>query len=204
MRYAENHKEETHKAILKIAAAQLREHGPDRLSVGSVMQAAGLTHGGFYAHFKSKDALLIAALHDSFERSRRRVSKLLGGMLPKRALDAYIDFYVAETHRDNPSTGCPITALNSDMPRQSKKFKAAFEAGIKSIVALIERLMREAGIADSEHLAPSIFAAMAGAVALSRTISDPALSNEFLATVRANIKTRLGLTDATLASEKPN
>jgi len=204
MRYAENHKEQTHEVILKVAAAQLREHGPDRMSVGSVMKAAGLTHGGFYAHFKSKDALLIAALRDTFERSRRRVAKLLDGLPPKHALATYIDFYVAETHRDNPSTGCPITALNSDIPRQSKKFKAAFEAGVQSIVALIERLMREAGIADAEHLAPSIFAAMAGAVALSRTISDPALSNEFLVTTRASIKARLGLTDATLASEKPN
>lgn len=204
MRYAENHKEETHKAILKIAAAQLREHGPDRISVASVMKAAGLTHGGFYAHFKSKGALLIAALHDTFELSRRRVAKLLEGLPPKHALATYIDFYVAETHRDNPSTGCPITALNSDMPRQSKKFKAAFEAGVKSIIGLIERLMREADIADAEQLAPSIFATMAGAVALSRTISDTALSNEFLATTRANIKTRLGLTDAMLASEKAN
>ena len=204
MRYAENHKEETHKAILKAAAAELREHGPDRLSVGSVMQAAGLTHGGFYAHFKSKDALLIAALHDTFERSRRRVVKLLEGLPPKHALATYVDFYVAETHRDHPETGCPITALNSDTPRQSKKFKAAFEAGIKSIVALIERLMREAGVADSEHLAPSIFATMAGAVSLSRTISDQTLSDEFLSTTRTNIKARLGLTDAALASEEPN
>jgi len=204
MRYAENHKEHTHEVILKVAAAQLREHGPDRMSVGSVMKAAGLTHGGFYAHFKSKDALLIAALRDTFERSRRRVAKLLEGLPPKHALATYIDFYVAETHRDNSSTGCPITALNSDTPRQSKKFKAAFESGVESTVALIERLMCEAGIADAEHLAPSIFAAMAGAVSLSRTISDPALSNEFLVTTRANIKARLGLTDATLASEKPN
>jgi TetR/AcrR family transcriptional repressor of nem operon len=204
MRYAENHKEETHKTILKIAAAQLREQGPDRMSVGSVMNAAGLTHGGFYAHFKSKDALMVAVLRDTFERSGRRVAKLLEGLPPKHALAAYIDFYVAETHRDNPSTGCPITALNSDMPRQSKKFKVAFEAGVKSMVALIERLMGEASIADAEQLAPSIFATMAGAVALSRTISDPALSNEFLATTRANIKARLGLTDAMLASEKPN
>jgi len=204
MRYAENHKDETHKAILKVAAAQLRENGPDRISVASVMKAAGLTHGGFYAHFKSKDALMIAALHDTFARSRRRVSHLLDGLPPRRALATYIDFYVAQTHRDDPANGCPITALNSDMPRQSKKFKAAFEDGVKGIIALNARLMRDAGIADAEQLAPSIFAAMAGAVSIARTISDPALSNEFLATTRTGIKARLGLTDAALASEKPN
>ena len=204
MRYAENHKEETHRAILKVAAAQLRAHGPDRISVGSVMKAAGLTHGGFYAHFKSKDALLIAALHDTFDRSRRRVAKLLEGLPPRHALATYIDFYVAETHRDHPENGCPITALNSDMPRQSKKFKAAFESGVKLIIDSLAKRMSGAGIADADTLAPSIFATMAGAVSLSRTISDRALSNEFLSATRANIKARLGLGDAALASEKPN
>src|ERR1700743_2505062 len=133
MRYGENHKDETHKAILKIAATQLREQGPDRVSVASIMKAAGLTHGGFYAHFKSKDALLIEALHDTFERSKRRAARLLEGLPPRHALATYIDFYVAETHRDVPANGCPITALNSDMPRQSKKFRAAFERGVTSL-----------------------------------------------------------------------
>ncbi|MBL6937229.1 MAG: TetR/AcrR family transcriptional regulator [Alphaproteobacteria bacterium] len=204
MRYAENHKEETRKTVLRIAAAQLREQGPDRISVGSVMKAAGLTHGGFYAHFKSKDAMLIAALHDTFERARRRVGKLLEGLPPKHALATYIDFYVAETHRDQPGNGCPITALNSDMPRQSKKFKAAFEGGVTFIIDSLAKRMADCGIADAEALAPSIFATMAGAVSLSRTISDQTLSNEFLSTTRANIKARLGLTDAALASERPN
>src|SRR5262249_39545418 len=113
MRYAENHKEETHKAILKVAAAQLREHGPDRVSVASWRKAPGLTHGGFYAHSKSKDALLIEALQDPFERARRRAARLLEGLPPRHALATYIDFYVAESHRDVPSNGCPITALNS-------------------------------------------------------------------------------------------
>jgi TetR/AcrR family transcriptional repressor of nem operon len=204
MRYAENHKEETHRAILKVAAAQLREFGPDRVSVGSVMKAAGLTHGGFYAHFKSKDALLIEALHDTFARSRHRVARLLEGLPPRHALATYVDFYVAETHRDHPSNGCPITALNSDMPRQSRKFKAAFEDGVKLIIDSLASRMTAVGIADAAALAPSIFATMAGAVSLSRTISDQTLSNEFLATTRASIKARLGLTDAALASEKPN
>ncbi len=201
MRYAEDHKEETHKALLKAAAAQLRENGPDRLSVTSVMKAAGLTHGGFYAHFKSKDALLSETLVDTFGRSKRRMARLLEGLPPKHALATYIDFYVAARHRDNPGNGCPITALNSDMPRQSKKFRAAFEAGVKSLAGFLADRMKDAGIAEAEALAPSILAAMAGAVSLSRTISDPELSDELLASTRAGIKGRLGLTDLSLASE---
>ncbi len=202
MRYAETHKEDTHKALLKAAAVQLREKGPDRLSVVGVMKAAGLTHGGFYAHFKSKDALLNETLADAFARSKRRVEYLLDGLPPKHALATYIDFYVGEKHRDDQANGCPITALNSDMPRQSKKFRAAFETGVKMLVASLAQRMAAAGIAGAEKLAPSILSAMAGAVALSRTISDRSLSDEMLASTRAGIKARLGLSDLALAEPK--
>ncbi len=90
------------------------------------------------------------------------------------------------------------------MPRQSKKFKATFESGVKGIVALNAKLMQDAGIENAEALAPSIFAAMAGAVSIARTISDPSLSDEFLATTRTGIRARLGLSDAALASETTN
>jgi len=200
MRYAGTHKDETHKTLLKVAAAQMREKGPDRLSIAQVMQTAGLTHGGFYAHFKSKDALLNEALADVFARSRRNLSRLVDGLPPRHALATYIDFYVSERHRDDVANGCPITALNSDMPRQTRKFRAAFEAGVKSLVDFLALRMRAAGIAGHETLAPSILSAMAGAVALSRTISDKELSSELLASTRAGIKARLGLTELNLAS----
>src|SRR5215469_6082373 len=100
MRYADSHKHETRKALLQAASAQLREKGPDGISVASVMTAAGLTHGGFYAHFKSKDALLAEALADTFAHSRKRMSRLLDGLAPREALAAYIDSYVSAEHRD--------------------------------------------------------------------------------------------------------
>jgi TetR/AcrR family transcriptional repressor of nem operon len=195
MRYAETHKDETHRALLRAAARHLRENGPDRLSVAGVMKSAGLTHGGFYAHFKSKDALLNETLADVFARSRRRVEKLLEGLPPRHALATYVDFYVGEAHRDDPANGCAITALNSDMPRQSKKFRAAFEAGVKSMAEALAQRMAAARIANAQKLAPSLLAAMAGAVALSRTISDRELSDEVLASTRAGIKARLGIPD---------
>jgi TetR/AcrR family transcriptional repressor of nem operon len=202
MRYDETHKDQTHKALLKVAAVQLREKGPDRLSIAQVMQSAGLTHGGFYAHFKSKDALLGEALSDIFARSKRNVVRLVDGLPPRHALATYIDFYVSERHRDDPAHGCPITALSSDMPRQSKKFRTAFEAGVKSLVDFLALQMRAAGVRGYETLAPSVLSAMAGAVALSRTISDKELSSELLASTRAGIKARLDLTELNLASPK--
>jgi TetR/AcrR family transcriptional repressor of nem operon len=201
MRYADTHKDETRKALLRAASAQLREKGPDRLSVASVMKSAGLTHGGFYAHFKSKDALLTEALADTFARSQQRVLRLLDGLPPKAALATYVDFYVSPDHRDHPANGCPLTALNSDMPRQTKKFRTAFEIGVKQIAQAMTARMEAAGVADAQRLAPALLSAMAGAVALSRTISDKALSDELLASARAGIKARLGLSELAVASE---
>ena len=202
MRYTESHREETHRKLLKLAAAALREKGPDRLGVADVMKAAGLTHGGFYAHFKSKDAFLSETLAEIFAQSQRRVGRMLEGLPPKHALATYIDFYVSTRHRDDPSSGCPITALNSDLPRQSRKFQSTFESGVNRLSDLLAKLIDDAQVADAKRIAPAILAAMAGAVALSRTISDPQLSDDLLASTRENIKTRLGLTDLALANER--
>jgi TetR/AcrR family transcriptional repressor of nem operon len=202
MRYAETHRDETHRKLLKVAAAELRDKGPDRLGVAEVMKTAGLTHGGFYAHFKSKDALLSETLEEIFAQSQRRVDRMLDGLPPKHALATYIDFYVSTRHRDDPSNGCPITALNSDLPRQSRKFRSTFESGVNRLSDLLARLIDDAHVADAKRIAPAILAAMAGAVALSRTISDPQLSDDLLASTREGIKSRLGLTDSALASER--
>lgn len=201
MRYADSHKDETHQKLLKIAAAQLRVKGPERLGVADVMAAAGLTHGGFYAHFKSKDDLLTQAMAVGFAQAKRRWHRRLEGLPPRHMLATFIDAYVSPTHRDDPANGCAIASLNSDLPRQSKAFRAAFETGIRNLSGMMTAWMTDAGIADAEKLSPSILAAMAGAVALARGISDPELSGELLASTRAGIKARLGLTDAALASE---
>jgi len=201
MRYTDTHKDETKKKLLQIAAIALRKKGPERLGVADVMSAAGLTHGGFYAHFKSKDDLLSEALGEAFAQGRRRAVRVVEGLPPKHALAHYIDFYVSATHRDHPENGCPITALNSDPRRQSKKFRAAFDAGVKSLAGGLAQWITACGIADGEKLAPSVLAAMAGAVSLSRTIIDPELSSDLLTTARDNIKARLGLTEIALANE---
>jgi TetR/AcrR family transcriptional repressor of nem operon len=124
MRYSETHKAETRSRILKEAARVLREQGPENLAVAEVMEAAGLTHGGFYAHFKSRDALLAETLKHSFVGAKKKAMRAVEGLPPRHALAAYIDFYVSPNHRDFPANGCPISALSSELPRQSKKFRA--------------------------------------------------------------------------------
>ncbi len=199
MRYNENHKEETHKRLLKAAGIALREKGPDRLSVADVMEAAGLTHGGFYAHFKSKDALLVEALNAAFAHAAKKFRRVTEGMPARHALATYVDLYVSAVHRDDPAAGCPIVALSSDAPRQSKKFRAAFEAGIDHIVGALAGWIAETGREDAQALARAAFSAMAGAVALSRAVPDKDLSDELLASARAGIKARLGVSDSELS-----
>jgi TetR/AcrR family transcriptional repressor of nem operon len=202
MRYAENHKRETRDRVLRIAARALRQSGPDKVSIAEVMQAAGLTHGGFYAHFKSKDAFLAETLSGIFERAGAKTRDMVTGLPPLHALATYIDNYVSAAHRDHPENGCPIVALNSDLPRQSKKFRDAFDRGVKSLVAALAGWLADAGARDADALAPSILSAMVGAVALSRAVSDRELSDELLKVARDGIKLRAGLTDAALSQEK--
>jgi TetR/AcrR family transcriptional repressor of nem operon len=196
MRYGETHKAETHAKLVKLAGRALREKGPEGLSVAELMGSAGLTHGGFYAHFKSKDALLAEALQDIFEESDRKLGQMTEGLPPRAALASFVDSYLSPAHRDKASTGCPIVALNSDLPRQSKRFRAAFVAGVRQLIGNLADRIDASGIADGERLATLVLATMAGAVVLSRAVSNEGLSDALLASARENIKAQLGLTDA--------
>jgi TetR/AcrR family transcriptional repressor of nem operon len=202
MRYAEHHKQETRERVLRIAARDLRQNGPDKVVIADVMEAAGLTHGGFYAHFKSKDVFLAETLDGIFIRARAKTREMVAGLPPRHALATYIDNYVSVAHRDHPESGCPIVALNSDLPRQSQKFRDAFDRGVRSLVAALAGWLADAGEKQADTLAPSILSAMVGAVALSRAVSDRELSDELLKAARDGIKLRIGITDAALSQGK--
>ena len=199
MRYSDTHKTETHAKLVKLAGRMLREKGPDKLAVAELMQGAGLTHGGFYAHFASKDVLLTEALKGIFADSAQKLQRMADGASPREALSLFVDSYVSPAHRDRFTTGCPIVALNSDLPRQPKKFRAAFDAGIRTLAGTLAGWMAAAKIDGGEALAASVLAAMAGAVAVSRGVSDKRLSDELLVAARQSIRARLGLTDADLS-----
>lgn len=195
MRYSETHKAETHEKLLRLAGRVLRERGPNRFSVAELMGSAGLTHGGFYAHFKSKDALLGEALQGIFEESNQKLDQLINGLPPRIALTRFVDTYVSSAHRDKISAGCPIVALNSHLSCQSKKFRATFDAGVEQLARTLAHCIEAAGMPDSERIAAFVLAAMVGAVVLSRAVSDKSLSDGLLASARKNIKLQLGLDD---------
>jgi AcrR family transcriptional regulator len=117
MRYDAEHKARTRTTLLAEAAKAIRSEGPHKVGVAEIMARAGLTHGGFYAHFESKDALIAAAIATMFKESLVAFERGTSGPGPARALDAYISTYLSERHRDARETGCPLAALAADVPR---------------------------------------------------------------------------------------
>src|SRR5215471_13000118 len=128
MRYDTEHKQRTYERVVKAAAKTIRTKGPDRVAVAEVMSEVGLTHGGFYAHFASKDDLVAAAIGQMFEESRARLLLETENRGPREALSSYVDFYLSAGHRDARASGCPIAALVSDLPRMGAKAREQFAA----------------------------------------------------------------------------
>ena len=196
MRYDSEHKERTRQRVLSEAAAAIRAHGPDGLSVAALMGKAGLTHGGFYAHFKSKDDLIAQAISAMFEQSRLKFDARTVEKDPATALSHYIDMYVSQRHRDAPENGCPLPALSGDLARMPAKARKRFTVGFTNLTSNIAGLLNGLNQPEPERLAESMIAEMVGAIALSRALEDTVASNRILETTRAALKARIGLKPA--------
>jgi TetR/AcrR family transcriptional repressor of nem operon len=194
VRYSDTHKQETRRKVVYAAAAAVRVKGPDGVGVADIMAEAGLTHGGFYAHFPNKEALVAAAVEEAFDQSRRRFTSLTEGMSPGLALTTFVDTYVSADHRNAPQHGCPVSTLANDLPRQGPRVRGAFDTGLLGLIARIEAWLPDGDPAARRSLASSLMAEMAGAVAMARAVSDETLAGELLDASRARIKARAGLT----------
>lgn len=191
MRYDSEHKERTRQRVLTEAAAAIRAHGPDGIGVATLMAKAGLTHGGFYAHFKSKDDLVAQAISHMFEESRQRFMTHAEHEDPAAALCQYIDMYVSSGHRDSPEQGCPLPSLSGDLARMPAAARKRFTAGVDSFTRAIAKRLKELGKPTPERLAASMLAEMVGAIALSRAIEDLAVSDRILKISRDALKARV-------------
>lgn len=189
---AGTHKERTRARILDEAAKALREHGHEGVGVAALMKLAGLTHGGFYAHFKNRDDLVAAAVERMFEDSKAMVSRYLGNDSPRDGLLALIEYYLSEAHRDRIARGCPIAALSSEAVRFPAAAKERFEDGLNRFRQAIAEALRKTGAQNPEELASSVVAEMVGALTLARSMPTKA-SNAFLATSREQLGRRLAL-----------
>ncbi len=193
MRYDTDHKQKTREKVLKAAAKAIRAQGPHRVGVAGVMRNAGLTHGGFYAHFESKDDLVAAAIGQMFEQSRARFLNEVRDYPPGRALNAYVDFYLSTGHRDARGSGCPIPALAGDLPRLDHAARAGFAEGVAALTSAVAGRIELLGHAEPQALARSVVAEMVGALSLARAEPDEKKSNQMLAGSRELVKKRLGI-----------
>lgn len=180
-------------AITDASARLFRERGIKGVSVSELMAAAGLTHGGFYGHFASKDALAAEACSFAFERSAERWEKRVAAQGDRATARAVlIESYLSAQSRGSPGTSCPTAALAGDVAREpaDAPVRAAYLSGIEDLLQILARV-QETGAADSDRQAAlADFATMAGALILARATAGHALSDELLAAARVRLGAR--------------
>jgi TetR/AcrR family transcriptional repressor of nem operon len=157
------------------------------------MAEAGLTHGGFYAHFRSKDDLVTEAIRQMFTDAAGRFAETTGDKSPAEALTAYINFYLSRSHRDGRSSGCPLPSLSADLARLPPAAQAVFGKGVERLTGNIAEKLKALGAEQPDLLAASALAEMVGAVSLARAVDDQAQSDAILKASRAALRARLGL-----------
>jgi TetR/AcrR family transcriptional repressor of nem operon len=193
VRYSNEHKAETRQRVLKEAAREIRAKGPDGVAVAGVMARAGLTHGGFYAHFESKDAMIADAIGTMFDDARGRSDAIEQTDDPRVALRAYVDFYLSSAHRDRRERGCPLPTLSGDLARSGEQQRDRFGKGVEALTVRLAKALGGLGTADPHAEGSAMLAQMVGAVALSRAVADPAQSDAILADAHAGLVARYGL-----------
>jgi TetR/AcrR family transcriptional regulator, transcriptional repressor for nem operon len=193
MRYDAEHKARTRERVLKEAALAIRAGGPESLGVAEVMKRAGLTHGGFYAHFDSRQALLLAAMDEMFAATRGMFDRRTEGLEPAEALKAYVRFYLSRSHRDARDHGCPLPVLSGDMPRMEGEVRERFAAGVARLSAALAAKLQAMRRTDAEAIASAVLMEMIGAVSVARAMGPTEASDTLLATVRRDVLDRLGI-----------
>jgi TetR/AcrR family transcriptional repressor of nem operon len=188
-----SHKERTRARILDEAARAMREAGAEGIGVAALMKRAGLTHGGFYAHFTSRDDLVAHAIDRMFEDSRAMLTRHLDNHEPAAGLSALIDHYLSDRARLAPETTCPIPSLAGEARRFAGPARARFAAGIERFQAAIAASLRALGRDAPEVLAASVVAEMVGAMSLARSIDDDERARDLLAASRQRLKERLAI-----------
>jgi AcrR family transcriptional regulator len=176
-------KEQSHERIVDAAARAIRRAGYAGVGVADIMKEAGLTHGGFYAHFPSRDALLAAATERAGQDGAARLSQ---GMARRRAqgaspLRAWVETYLSDAHLTGCEQGCPVAALASEMPRQSENVREVAGHRVQRLLEAVQQVLpAEAG----DHAAAAVLSTLVGALQLGRALGDNPRGREVLASAR--------------------
>jgi TetR/AcrR family transcriptional repressor of nem operon len=193
MRYDAEHKQRTKERLLKETAKAIRLEGPHKVGVAAIMAKAGLTHGGFYAHFKSRDEMVAEGVAEMFRQGRERLLQSLRDRPPGEALRDYVEFYLSPAHRDTRTAGCPLPFLSGDAPRLPDTVRARFAEGVQALEAGLAEPLKALGRPDAQSEAGALLAEMVGALALARAEPDKARADEMLRRSRERILQRYSL-----------
>lgn len=183
MRVSREMMAENHQRIVLEASRLLRKHGIEGTTVGDVMLAAGLTHGGFYRHFESKDAMVAESATAAFEGLAAGIDARIDDKGLKEAIDAYVDVYLSPGHLQHPEGGCPMASLGIEAGRGPADVRTAFAVGAEKI---LERMAKASGSANADSRAAALrqLALMVGGVVMARAVAGSDLQDEILMACR--------------------
>lgn len=177
IRVAPSRKEATHERIVEAASRAIRRSGYGGTGVAGIMKDVGLTHGGFYAHFDSREAMLAEAADRAGAQGVAALAQIAAAAPPQEALQALLRAYLSKAHVDGAETGCPIVALGSEMPRQAPEVRRAATRRIKELIDLVARQSPDWGQPGAHEHALVTVVTMVGALLLARAVDDPMLSD---------------------------
>ncbi|MFD1561711.1 TetR/AcrR family transcriptional regulator [Paraburkholderia silviterrae] len=188
MANSQEDKNRNHERIVEIAARRFREVGLEGASIADVMKEAGLTHGGFYKHFDSRDDLVLEAMATAL----RSGTSGKGSAAPKGPLtfESVIEAYLNKRHRDDAGSGCAMAALLSDVGRANEETKAVFTSQVQRNIEGLQRVLAADSRPDDKQSAIVVLCLMAGALGIARAVADEKLSLEILASAREFILSR--------------
>jgi TetR/AcrR family transcriptional repressor of nem operon len=180
MRYSREHKLETHARIVKKASVRLREKGAHGIGVADLMKEAGLTHGGFYAHFDSREALVIEAFTHAMDRSTERWRKLAEQTPPEKRLATIVNSYLTPIHRDDLGNGCAVPALGAEIARESAKTRRVFAGRLEQMVEILAAQIQGVPRKAARKQAMATLATMMGTLVMARIAGSGDFSQEIL------------------------
>jgi len=176
-RTAPSRKEATHERIVDAAARAIRRSGYGGTGVADIMKDAGLTHGGFYAHFGSREAMLAEAADRAGAEGVDALARIAAAAPRQQALQALLRAYLSQAHVEGVETGCPVVALGSEMPRQAPEVRRAATRHIKEMIDLVARQSPDWGQPGAHEHALVTVVTMVGALLLARAVDEPKLSD---------------------------
>lgn len=180
MRKSRQETAETHERIVSVAIREFNEHGIEGIGLADIMAAAGLTHGGFYKHFESKDNLVGEAVSKALERS----AIAMGSAKASKSLEGAVSEYLSRKHRDDAAESCPLTTLGCELRHADAQTKQIASSGLDQFVATIASHLSDLPKKQANAKARAIVSALVGSMMLSRIATDPKVSDNFLRDTR--------------------